>query len=82
MYDIHDCWSSGNGGPKTCLPAAHGEALLEGPYNPSSPTSTQDPREGPSLARRMAQDPFGSGLTRLAREGLRDQGKANLARFS
>ena len=40
-----------------------------------------DPREGPSLARRTTQDLLGSGLTRLAREGRRDQGKGHLARF-
>ena len=32
-------------------------------------------REGPSLARRTTQGLHGSGLTRLAREGRRDQGK-------
>ena len=37
---------------------------------------------GPSLARRTAQDPLGSGLTRLAREGRRDQGTTNLVRLS
>ena len=50
-------------------------ALRAGPYNPSSPTSTQDPREGPSLARRTAQDLLRSILTSLAHEGRRDQGK-------
>ena len=68
-------------GPQTFLPAAHGVALQAGPYIPSSPTSIQDPREGPSLARRTTQDLLGSGFTKLAREGQRDQGKANLARF-
>ena len=34
-----------------------------------------------TLARRTTRDPLRSGLTRLAREGRRDQGKANLARF-
>ena len=42
----------------------------------------QDPREGPSLARRTTQDLLKSGLARQAREGRRDQGKANLARSS
>ena len=42
----------------------------------------QDPREGTSLARRTTQDLLGSGLTMLVREGRRDQGKANLAKFS
>ena len=40
------CRRSGNGGPQTCLPAAHGVAPQAGPYGPSSPTSTQHPREG------------------------------------
>ena len=38
-------------------------------YGPASAATTQDPREGPSLARRMTQDLLGGGLTRLAREG-------------
>ena len=75
------CRRSGNGGPQTCLPAAHGVALRAGPYDPSSPTRFQDPREEPSLARRTTQDLLGSGLTRLARERRRDQGKPILARF-
>ena len=75
------CQCSGNGGPQTCLPTAHGVALRVGLYGPSSPTNIQDPREGPSLVRRATQDLLGSGLTRLAREGRRDQGKTNLARF-
>ena len=44
------CRRSGNVGPQTCLPAARGVALLAAQYGPSSPTSAQDPREGPSLA--------------------------------
>ena len=76
------CRRSGNGGPQTCLPAAHGVALLAGLCGPSSSTRNQDPREGPSLARRMTQGLLKSGLTRLAREGRRVQGQANLARFS
>ena len=76
-----DCRRSGNGGPQTCLPAAHGVALLVGPYGPYSPTSIQDPREGPSLVRRTTQDLLRSGLARQVREGRRDQGKTNLARF-
>ena len=64
------------------LPACvlwRGSAVAQ--YDPSSSTNVQDPREGPSLARRTTQHLLGSGLTRLAREGQRDQGKANLARF-
>ena len=34
-----------------------------------------------TLARRATQDLLGRGLTRLAREGQRDQGKGYLARF-
>ena len=55
------CRLPGNGGPQTCLPAAHGVALPAGPYGPSSPTSIQDPRKGPCLARRMTQDLLGGG---------------------
>ena len=37
---------SGNGGPQTCLPAAHDVALLAGPYDPSSPTRHSRPSRG------------------------------------
>ena len=69
------CQRPGNGGPQTCLPAAHGVAPPATPYVTSSPANIQDLREGPSLARRATQDLLGSGLTRLAHEGRRDQGK-------
>ena len=72
---------SRNGGPQTCLPVAYGVAQRGAQHGPTSPTQTQDPHEGPSLARRMAQDLLEGGLTRLAREGRRDQGKRHLARF-
>ena len=62
------CRRSGNGGPQTCLPAACGVAQRGGQYGPSSPTQTQDPREGPSLAGRMRRSFLRHGLTRLARE--------------
>ena len=75
------CRRSRNGGPQTCLPAAHSVAPPAALHGPSSPANTQDPREGPSLARRTTQDFLRSGLTRLAREGRRDQGKGHLARF-
>ena len=75
------CRRSGNGGPQTCLPAGHGVAPLAAQYDPSSPTNAQDPREGPSLARRTTQDLLRSSVTRPAHEGRRDQGQANLARF-
>ena len=39
------CRRPGNGGPQTCLPAAHGVAPLAALYGPSSPANTQDPRE-------------------------------------
>src|SRR3990170_7742663 len=63
------CRRSGNGGPQTCLPAAHGVAPPAALYGPSSPANTQDPHEGPSLARQMTQDLLGGSLTRQAREG-------------
>ena len=65
------CRHPGNGGPQTCLPAAHGVAPPAALYSPSSPTNTQDPREGPSLVRRTTQDLLGGSLTRMAREGRR-----------
>ena len=40
------CRRPGNGGPQTCLPAAHGVAPPAVLYGPSSPANTQDPREG------------------------------------
>ena len=55
-------------GPQTCLPAAHGVAPPTALYSPSSLANTQDPREGPSLARRTTQGLLGGGLTRKARE--------------
>ena len=73
---IRVCRRSGNGGPQTCLPAACGVARGVAQYVPSSSTHAQDPREGPSLARRTMQDLLRGGLTRLAREGRSDQGKA------
>ena len=62
------CRRSGNGGPQTCLPAAYGVAQRGAQHGPSSPTQTQDPREGPSLAGRTMQSFLRHGLTRLARE--------------
>ena len=72
---------SGNGGPQTCLPAAHNVAPLAAWYGPSSPANTQDPRDGTSLVRQTTQDLLSGSLTRLAREGRRDQGKGHLVRF-
>ena len=62
------CRCSGNGGPQTCLPAACGMAQGAAQHGPSSPTQTQDPREGPSLAGRTTRSFLRDGLIRLARE--------------
>ena len=62
------CRRSGNGGPQTCLPAACGVAQRGAQRGPSSPTQTQDPREGPSLAGRTTRSFLRHGLIRLARE--------------
>ena len=75
------CRRSGNGGPQTCLPAACGVAQKGAQRGPSSPTQTQDPREGPSLARQATQDLLRGSLSRLVREEQRDQGKGHLVRF-
>ena len=75
------CRCSWNGGAQTCLPAAQGVAPPAAWCDPSSSTNTQDPREGPSLARRMTQDPLRGSLLTLAREERRDQGKGHLVRF-
>ena len=63
------CRRSGNGGPQTCLPAACGVAQRGAQHGPSSPTQTQDPREGPSLAGRTTQSFLRHGLIRRAHEG-------------
>ena len=60
------CRRSGNGGPQTCLPAACGVAQRRAQRGPSSPTQTQDPREGPSLAGRTTRSFLRHGLVRLA----------------
>ena len=62
------CRRFGNGGPRTCLPAAQGVAHPAAWYDPSSSANTQDPREGPSLAGRTMQGLLKGGLTRQARE--------------
>ena len=62
------CRRSGNGGPQTCLPAACGVAQRGAQHGPSSPTQTQDPREGPSLAGRTTRSFFRHGLIRQAHE--------------
>ena len=60
------CRRSGNGGPQTCLPAACGVAQRGAQHDTSSPTQTQDPREGPSLAGRTTRSFLRHGLVRLA----------------
>ena len=62
------CRHSGNGGPQTCLPAACGVAQRGAQRGPSSPTQTQDPREGPSLAGRTTRSFLRRGLVRLSHE--------------
>ena len=62
------CRCSGNGGPQTCLPAACGMAQRGAQHGPSSPTQTQDPREGPSLVGRTTRSFLRHGLIRLAHE--------------
>ena len=62
------CRHSGNGGSQTCLPAACGVAQRGAQHGPSSPTQTQDPREGPSLVGRTTRSFLRHGLVRLARE--------------
>ena len=62
------CRRSGNGGPQTCLPAACGVAQKGAQHGPSSPTQTQGPREGPSLAGRTTRSFLRHGLVRLAHE--------------
>ena len=69
-------------GPQTCLPAAHSVAKLAGRTAHLHQQGIQDPREGPSLARRMTQDLLWSGLARQAHEERRYQGGANLTRLS
>ena len=62
------CRCSGNGGPQTCLPTARGMAQKGAQRGPSSPTQTQDPHEGPSLAGRTTRSVLRHGLVRLAHE--------------
>ena len=62
------CRCSGNGGPQTCLPAACGMAQRGAQHDPSSPTQTQDPHEGPSLTGRMMRSFLRNGPVRLAHE--------------
>ena len=71
-------WEWGSPDLPACSPR-HGSA--RGPVRPIFISKRPRPSRGPSLARRTTQDLLGSGLTRLARVGRRDQGNANLARF-
>ena len=68
------CQHSGNGGPQTCLPAACGVAQRGAQDGPSSPTQTQDPREGPSLAGRMIRSFPGTASSGWLARRRRDQG--------
>ena len=60
------------------LPAC---GLWCGSVSGPSPANIEDLHEGPSLVRQATQDLLEGGLTRLAREGRRDQVKGHLARF-
>ena len=62
------CRCSGNGGPQTCVHVACGVAQKGAQRGPSSPTQTQDPREGPSLTGRTTRSFLRHGLVRLAHE--------------
>ena len=53
---------------------------IGGPVRPVFINNTQDPHEGPSLARRTTQDLLRSGLTRRPREEQRYQGGARGSR--
>ena len=68
LYSNFSSRRSGNGGPQTCMRAACGVAQRGAQHGPSSPTQTQDPREGPSLVGRMTRSFLRHGLIRLARE--------------
>ena len=70
------CRRSGNGGPQTCLPAAHSVAKQQAvrPIFVNKAPKT--------LARRTTQGLLWSGLARQAHEEWRYQGKANLTRLS
>ena len=68
MCCLPTCRRFGNGGPQTCLPAACDVAQKGAQRGPSSPTQTQDPREGPSLAGRTTGGFRRHGLVSLARE--------------
>ena len=65
---INWCRCSGNGGPQTCLPAACGVAQRRPSMAHLHQYKTQDPRKGPSLARRTTRSFLRHGLIRLARE--------------
>ena len=62
------CLHSGNGSPRTCLPAACGVAQGVAQYGPSSSTHAQDLREGPSLTGRTTRSFLRHALIRLAHE--------------
>ena len=62
------CQRPGNRGPQACLPAARGMAKPAGHTADLHQHKTQDPHEGPSLARRTTQHFLRRSLIRLARE--------------
>ena len=76
------CRRSGNGGPQTCLPAACGVAQRGAQRGPSSPTQTQDPHEGPSLAGRTMWSFLRRGFVRLAHEEAERSRQGYLVRCS
>ena len=51
------CRHSGYGGTQTCPLAAHCRASSTAWYGPASASMTQDPREGPNIARQMMPRP-------------------------
>ena len=75
---MHRCRRNGNGGPQTCLPAAHGVAPPAAPYGPSSPENTQDPREGQaSRGGRRKTSSRAASPGRLTRSGYSKAGQTS-----
>ena len=66
LFQFCNCRHSGNEGTQTCLPTAHDVAPSTAWYGPASTSTTQDPREGPSLAGRTTRSFLRHGLVRLA----------------
>ena len=72
-------WERGSPDLPACGPQ-HGQAA--GRTAHLRRQGTQDPREGPSLAKRITQDLLWSGVVGQAHEEQRYQGEANLTRHS